>query len=238
MSADHFSFKQFTVHQSLCSMKTGTDGVTLGAWVDLKNRTDILDVGTGTGIIALIMAQRNPLALIDAIDIDANACIQAAENVSASPFQAQITVTHASLDKFTVGLNKKYDLVISNPPYFVKSLKSPDTRRSIARHADFLPLENLLPTARALLKPGGHIALILPVERENDLRGIAVSNCMNMARFVYLHPKENRPARRILAELTADHYATCSRQSLAISKSNGGYTADYDALLRDLRREN
>ena len=139
-----FRFKQFTIHQERCAMKVGTDGVLLGAWAE--GGKAILDIGTGTGLIACMMAQRFPDATVQAIEIDEAACQQARENVTASPFLDRIFITNTSLQEFVSELpqhQQQYDCIVCNPPYFVNSMKAPDSQRSIARHTDTLPSPHL-----------------------------------------------------------------------------------------------
>ena len=123
-------------------MKVGTDGVLLGAWASTERCQRILDVGTGTGLIALMLAQRSTASL-DAIDIDLDACLQARENIAKSPFANRIQVYQTSLSEYMPDENIKYDLIVSNPPYFIDSLKCPDTKRNLARHTDTLSLPDL-----------------------------------------------------------------------------------------------
>ena len=130
-----FQFKQFTIHHDRCAMKVGTDGVLLGAWADVNNRQQILDVGTGTGLIALMLAQRSK-AHIHAIDIDIDACLQARENITSSPFSQQVEVFHHALHEYRAICSIRYDLIVSNPPYFVNSLKCPNLQRNTACYND------------------------------------------------------------------------------------------------------
>ncbi|MFN7692002.1 MAG: tRNA1(Val) (adenine(37)-N6)-methyltransferase, partial [Bacteroidota bacterium] len=123
MSADRFEFKQFTINQSRCAMKVGTDAVLLGAWIQIERAESILDIGTGTGVIALMMAQKST-AMITAIDIDASACEQSKENIGNSPWPDRIKVLNESLQQFTINNQHKFDLIVSNPPYFVDAYKS------------------------------------------------------------------------------------------------------------------
>ena len=155
--------------QERCAMKVGTDGVLLGAWVDVDRCNRILDVGTGTGLIALMLAQRSE-ALIEAIDIDAAACEQAQENAATSPFAGRVQVTHTAFANFDNA--HPYDLIVSNPPYFARSLKCPDQQRSTARHNDTLPLDELLQDCRKRLTPTGRVALILPYDRKEELESV------------------------------------------------------------------
>lgn len=152
-------------------MKVGTDGVLLGAWAGTESCNRILDIGTGTGLIALMLAQRSK-AVIDAIDIDADACLQAQENAESSPFAGRINVRHCALADFAQAATNLYDLIVSNPPYFVDSLKCPDRQRNTARHTDTLTLEDLLQDSRKLLAPQGRIALIPALRPERASCGL------------------------------------------------------------------
>lgn len=161
MPGSVFQFKQFKIKQDKCAMKVGTDAVLLGAWIKTGEAKHILDVGTGTGIIALMLAQKSN-ALIDAIDIDRNAVEQAQENVANSPFKENVSVFHKSLQSFSNEIKRKYDLIVSNPPYFVDSSKAPDETRNFARHTDELSFDDLLDGVKKLLEPNGSFCLILP----------------------------------------------------------------------------
>ena len=152
MSNPFFQFKQFTIRHDKCAMKVGTDGVLLGAWAGTESCNRILDIGTGTGLIALMLAQRSKAA-IDAIDIEADACLQAQENAESSLFAGRINVFHSDLVDFAQASTHLYDLIVSNPPYFVDSLKCPNLQRNTARHTDIccstvancLPHKDVLP---------------------------------------------------------------------------------------------
>ena len=170
-----FRFKQFFVNDDRCAMKVGTDGVLLGCWTPITvHRTPytihptpfrVLDIGTGSGLIALMLAQRCPNAQIDAIDIDTSAIEQAKENFAQSPFSNQLAAYPSSLQTWP---DHPYDLVVSNPPYFQNSLKNPDEGRKQARHTDSLSYQELLSHSARLLNENGHLALILPAEAEEE----------------------------------------------------------------------
>ena len=152
-----FTFKHFTIEQELCAMKVGTDGVLLGAWAHGGQR--ILDVGTGTGVVALMMAQRYPDARVTAVDIDEGAVRQARLNSGRSPFSERVTVLHERVQ--ALGHEGEYDAVVSNPPFFVDALKAPDQQRSMARHADTLTYGELMTAAWRLLSVDGELSVIV-----------------------------------------------------------------------------
>lgn len=156
----NFRFRQFEIEQDRCAMKVGTDGVLLGAWAQGGCR--ILDIGSGTGLISLMMAQRFPEAEVVGIDMDADACGQARENVMASPFRDRVEIVCCRLQDF--GGAGVFDAIVSNPPFFVDSLKNPDSKRTMARHTDSLPFRDLFAGVKRLLSDEGVFSAIVPVE--------------------------------------------------------------------------
>lgn len=156
----NFRFKQFEIEQDRCAMKVGTDGVLLGAWAQGGCR--ILDIGSGTGLISLMMAQRFPEAEVVGVDMDADACGQARENVMASPFRDRVEIVCCRLQDF--GGAGVFDAIVSNPPFFVDSLKNPDSKRTMARHTDSLPFRDLFAGVKRLLSDGGVFSAIVPAE--------------------------------------------------------------------------
>jgi tRNA1Val (adenine37-N6)-methyltransferase len=187
-------------------MKVGTDGVLLGAWANAETAAHILDVGTGTGLIALMLAQRSATADIDAIDISPDAFLQAESNVAVSPFAHRITVHLASLAEHRRAHAEAahaypYDLIVSNPPYFNASLKSPQAQRNLARHDDRLPLTSLLADAAAMLADRGKLALILPPERFDAIRLWLPTHGLRLTRLTQVLPRAGLPPKRILFEL-------------------------------------
>lgn len=156
----NFRFKQFEIEQDRCAMKVGTDGVLLGAWAQGGRR--VLDIGSGTGLISLMMAQRFPEAEVVGIDMDADACGQARENVMASPFRDRVEIECCRLQDF--GGTGVFDAIVSNPPFFVDSLKNPDSKRMMARHTDSLPFRDLFAGVKRLLSDDGIFSAIVPVE--------------------------------------------------------------------------
>ncbi len=232
MSNSFFKFKQFTIEQDKCAMKVGTDGVLLGAWVDIENADNILDVGTGTGLIALMLAQRSQ-AMIDAIDIDKDAYEQAKDNSTNSPFGERIQVYHQSFAYFKASTTKQYDLIVSNPPYFVDSLKSPEIKRTLARHNDSLLLDDLIRIGKTLLTPKGRIALILPFEQEKELKQVIQSNSLYIIRHTNIVPVVNGKPKRILVEIAASSNPVYMADTLSIEIERHVYTTEYQQLTKD-----
>ncbi|NSW94439.1 MAG: methyltransferase [Bacteroidales bacterium] len=160
MSNNYFSFKQFTIYQDKCAFKVGTDGVILGAYADVRGKKRILDIGTGTGLIALMLAQRSDAEIV-AIEPDHDSFIQASENIQQSKWSNRISIENKSLQEYAGG-NEKFDLIVSNPPYFIDSMRNPDAVKSSARHNVSLTQEDLLQGVSRLLDDNGLFQLILP----------------------------------------------------------------------------
>lgn len=204
MSSETFTFQQFTIHQDRCAMKVGTDGVLLGAWA--KGGKRILDIGTGTGLIALMMAQRYPHAHVWGIDIDPDACLQAMENVAQSPFQHQIHILHSSLQDFLppspppidVTGGGYFDSIVANPPYYINSLKAPDGKRTLARHADSLPPQALFDGVSRLLADDGTFCAIIPSDRMNDFLAEGYLHHLYPSCRCMVRTMPNKPPKRCL----------------------------------------
>ncbi len=171
MSNTYFSFKQFTIHQELCAMKVGTDGVLLGGWAVGGER--ILDIGCGTGVIALMMAQRYPASHVVAIDIDEGAFRQTTMNIQESPFADRVEVYQVSLQNY---FTDPFDAIVCNPPFFANQLKGPDQQRNMARHTDSLSFADLFKHAKRLLKPTGTFSLVVPDSARSEIDFQAVLN--------------------------------------------------------------
>ena len=226
-----FRFKQFTVHQDRCAMKVSTDGVLLGAWTEPGEASTILDVGTGTGHIALMLAQKSK-ATIDAIEIEPEASKQADDNAAKSPWKDRITVTCTSFQDYYRQYSSLYDLIVSNPPFFRNSLKTPDDGRNLARHADTLSSEDLLIGVERLLTPQGRFCLILPyIESSLFLVDAALHN-LYCVRKTYVKPTPHKNITRVLMELRRER-SKLNEQYLIVQQEDGKYTADFAALTKD-----
>lgn len=193
-----FRFRQFLVHHDRCAMKVGTDGVLLGAWANGGKR--ILDVGTGTGLIALMMAQRFPEASVDAVEIDEMACQQARENVLASPFARQINIWCMAVQEMghDKALNGVFDSIVSNPPFFENALKNPDKGRSVARHSDALPFADLFEAVKSLLSEDGEFSAIIPSEYKSRFEEEAFLAGLSISRICAVKTTPRKPIRRYL----------------------------------------
>ncbi len=230
MSNPSFRFKQFTVWHDKCAMKVGTDGVLLGAWSDVRQATRILDVGAGTGLVSLQLAQRNPYAHVTAIEIDADAAAQAAGNVRRSPWPDRIEVVHGDFATFQA--DAAYDLIVSNPPYFMDALKCPDGQRNLARHTDTLDYGLLLRRASSLLSPSGHLDIIIPADAGSTVLRLADSYRFHLMRLSRVYTKPDKPCRRLLCSFSLAQLP-CVEETLCIENASGGFTEDYIALTRD-----
>jgi len=232
MANTYFSFKQFTVHQHLCAMKVGIDCVLLGAWASPENCSRILDVGSGTGLIALMLAQRSN-AKITAIDIEPNAIAQTKENIRISPWADRISPLETSLQNFTAPLGQLFDLIVSNPPYFVNSLKAPEQSRTIARHTDQLTHNELLVHAERLLVENGKICIILPVNEGLECVKFASSIGLFCSKMVEVFPKPNKPAKRLLLEFVLTKAETELSKIEIETTERHQYSEDFTNLVRD-----
>lgn len=226
-----FSFKQFTIDDSRCAMKVGTDGVLLGAWASTGSR--ILDIGTGSGLIALMLAQRvADTAQIDAIDIDPEAVEQAEANFVASPWSTCQAHLSSLQDWTTAEREGSYDLIVSNPPYFDNSLKTPDAQRSLARHTDTLSYEELIACSARLLADSGHLCLILPIEAEATILRLAETQHLYPTRILRVKGTDRKPHKRILLDLTRTHLHEQS-ESLTLMSPSGSRSEAYASLCQD-----
>lgn len=225
-----FSFKQFTVRHDRCAMKVGTDGVLLGAWTDVRHSRSILDVGTGTGLIALMLAQRCSQAYIMGIDIDEAAVGQAQENMLASPWSERLSAL--CRDVRTLRPEVQYDTIVSNPPYFVDSLKCPDGQRTTARHTDTLDIHSLLETVSLLLSEQGRFSIVLPAEQTEMLVQVAAEVGLYPTRHTAVITRPGLPPKRTLMEFGRVPI-TYQPDELVIELERHVYSEDYIALTRD-----
>ncbi len=232
MPNDYFKFKQFTIHQDKCAMKVGTDGVLLGAWANCENAKNILDIGTGTGLIALMLAQRSKTN-IDAIEIDEVACRQAKENVGNSLWRERIEIINKSFQNFSKSTNNKYDLIVSNPPYFQNSLFAPDKKRTDARHNSNLELEDIIDGAKKLLDEEGILSLILPYLEGNMVILKSFEKGLYCIRQTKVLPKPNREPKRLLLEFMKIKKPLIEQEIIIELNKRHEYSEAYKNLTKD-----
>ena len=232
MPNPYFSFKQFTVFHDKCAMKVGIDGVLLGAWTPIENAQKILDIGTGTGLIALMLAQRSE-AMITGIDIDQSAALQANENVQTSPWSNRIGIFEKSLQNFAFNSTERFDLIVSNPPYFVNSTKTPAENRTAARHTDLLTHEELMENALKLLSPVGRICLILPIIEGQKCIEFAETKNLFCTKQVTVYPKPGVEAKRLLLEFSLIQSKKTETGITIESETRHQYSSEFTELAKD-----
>ena len=230
---DTFSFKQFKIDQDQCAMKIGTDGVLLGAWTHLgQNPESILDIGAGTGLIALMLAQRCGAEVVDAIEIDANAYEQCVENFEVSPWADRLYCYHAGLDEFIEEMEEPYELIVCNPPFYVENVSSGNQQRDQARQNEYLPFDELLEGVTALLTENGTFATIIPFKEETQFIALAATFGLYPKRCLHIRGNEKSEIKRALLEFTFKRNS-CVVEELIIEKERHVYTADYVNLTKD-----
>jgi tRNA1Val (adenine37-N6)-methyltransferase len=228
-----FSFKQFAVQQDRCAMKIGTDGVLLGAWTPLINNPyNLLDIGAGTGILSLMLAQRSTATQIDAIEIDEEAYEQCVENFETSPWGDQLFCFHAGLDEFVDEPEDEYDLIISNPPFYTDDYKSDNTSRDLARFEDALPFEELIEAAALLLSDNGIFSVIIPYKEEERF----ISLCKELDLFpIQITRVKGTPTsdikRSLLAFTRIEQTPLIDELTIEISRHQ--YTSEYIELTKE-----
>ena len=228
-----FQFKQFGIQQDRCAMKVGTDGVLLGAWATTGEK--MLDIGTGTGLIALMMAQRNSSGTVDGIDIDPDAVEQARGNVAASRFAARVRVEECSIQSFRLSENGCYDVIVSNPPFFQNSLGSPDEQRHLARHADSLTYRELFDAVTRLLTEDGVFAAILPFDCRDAFVAEGVLHGLRVRRECAVRTTQRKAPRRYLLEFSrrAESGSLGEYEEVVLTDSNGGRSEWYRQLTEE-----
>ena len=217
-----FRFKQFTVRHDRCLMKVGTDGILLGAWAGIKGIRSILDIGTGSGLIALMLAQRAPEVRIDALELDGESVLQARENVSASPRADRISVIQGAIQDYAHRSATRYELLITNPPFFQNKLKSPRSGKNVARHAETLSFEELLAATVHLLAPGGRFCMILPVEEGRVFQKHALGFNLYLTRIQEVVGRAGKPAERVLLQFETQKKTLRKDSLLVIQEGSSG----------------
>ncbi|TGD57658.1 tRNA1(Val) (adenine(37)-N6)-methyltransferase [Flavobacterium humi] len=228
-----FSFKKFNIEQDRCAMKVGTDGVLLGAWAPVEhNPYSVLDIGTGTGLIALMLAQRSSAAQIDALEIDEDAYEQATDNFENSPWNDRLFCFHAGLDEFVEEPEDEYDLIVSNPPFYSEDYKTDNEQRDLARFMDAMPFEDLIEAADLLLSEDGIFAVIIPYKEEDRFLAIAKAHELYPFKITRVKGAPTTEIKRSLIALgRIEKSATIDE--LVIETARHQYTPEYIELTKD-----
>ncbi len=230
MKNSPFRFKQFNVEHDKCAMKVNTDGVLLGAWAEVGLAKVILDIGTGTGVIALMMAQRNNEAIIDAIDIDKDACEQAQGNFKQSKWSERLNIYHSSLQEFTS--EKKYDAVISNPPYFVDDFKTGNEQKDTAKHSLALSYEELLLGINCLLSTNGKVFIVIPIFNYSIIESLALKQNLFVTKATEVIAVEGKPPYLSLLQLERNEIQF-SKSNITIQNGDANFTDVYRLLTKE-----
>lgn len=237
-----FRFKQFAINQDRTPMKVGTDGVLLGCIAKSDTEADahinILDIGTGTGLVAIMLAQRYGNAKVTAVEIDPDAAAQAAENCEASPFGGRIRVERGDIKEFKSAGGERFDLIVSNPPYFTESLQCPDGRRNMARHAVGLTYSDLMRAAANLLSDHGRIAIIIPYDSAAPLTEAAREAGLAPVRLTTIYSNKRKPPRRAVCQFAREEETTkegliLEKNELTLLNLDGSNTTEYQEIAKD-----
>ncbi len=239
MRKPDFQFKQFSIWHDQCAMKVNTDGILLGAWSQLHSAQNIADIGTGTGLIALMLAQKDndygcvEKASITAIEINSQAAQQALFNVEQSPWHKQVNIVELSFQQYAERSNERFDLLVSNPPYFTNSLKAPDKSRDTARHNDSLSFSDLLTSAQTIATENAYFYLILPCEEADKLLSIADQHGWFLAHHCLVSTVTGKEATRSLLKLTNQLISNTEISNITIRDRSNNYTQEFVELCRD-----
>lgn len=230
MANPFFKFKQFTVWHDQCAMKVGTDGVLLGALAPVSNKTNLLDIGTGTGLVALMMAQRNLDAQITALEIDYSATKQAQFNFDQSPWEERIKLTQTDFKLYQT--NQRYDLIVSNPPYFVDSLLSHKQNKNVARHTVDLSFKDLLYGVARLLQPDGHATFIIPTDAQEEFINLAQKMKLHLIYRVNIQTRPGLEPKRVVLTF-GNTQQKLVEESLLIELERHIYSEEYISITKD-----
>lgn len=232
MKQQTFTFKHFSIEQNDCAMKVGTDGVLLGAWVSpIPSMRRALDIGSGTGLISLMLAQRFQDLSITGLEIDPKAVIQSRKNIAKSQWKNRISIQHTSLQNF---YTDKYDLIVSNPPFFSTQGKTANKERTIARHETTLTFRELFSHVARLLANNGTFSIIYPIDRETEVLTLAQANGLFPVKKTIVYPNSEKPAKRLLHSFSFQKNTPYNTSKLTIeTKKRHEYTFEYRFLLKD-----
>lgn len=222
-----FTFKQFHVEHDRCAMKVGTDGILLGAWAPVAETRRVLDIGTGSGLVALMLAQRSRSdCLIDGVELDMDATTQARKNVAASPWASRVTIIESAIQDYQA---QPYDLIVSNPPYFVAGQSFSDPARALARHTGALGSRDLLAACQRLLSATGEVALVLPTAMADEILCISADYDLHGVCYTAVITRAGKEANRVLL-LLGRGLSRCEQDEIVIHSADSAYSDRYIQL--------
>lgn len=239
MANSFFSFKEFTIHQDRCAMKVTTDACLFGAWIaeelesSTENYTSCVDIGAGTGLLSLMLAQKIPYCSIEAVEIDKEAAAQALDNIHSSPWKNQINLREADVRE--ISLPNKVDLIISNPPFYEDDLRSPHANKNKAHHDDSLLLTEVLAFIKNNLQPHGHFFILLPFKRKAEVEKAFSLEKLYLEKELLVKPSPEKEYFRIMIKGTHKSLSTRNTisQTMEITDTKGNYTPSFTTLLKD-----
>jgi len=229
---NYFQFKQFKIHQEKSAMKVNTDGVLLGAWTNLDGAKTVLDIGAGTGLISLMIAQRSA-AIITGIEIEKNAAEEAALNVQNSKWNKRVSVQHISFQDFVATALNKFDIIVTNPPFFSNGVKNTNPHLSMARHNHLLPFEDIIDGAKNLLTENGRLSLILPADSALDFIEKARQENLFLNRLTEVKPFPDKEPNRWLMEFVKKQMIVQKTQMSVFDDSRTNYSEEFKTLAHD-----
>jgi len=229
---NYFQFKQFRIHQEKSAMKVNTDGVLLGSWTNIDDIKTVLEIGVGTGLISLMIAQRSS-AIITGVEIEKNAAEEAVQNVQNSPWKNRVSVQHTSFQDFAATDQNKFDLIVSNPPFFSNSVKNTNPHLSMARHNHLLPFEDIIEGAKKLLSQNGRLSLILPTDSSIEfIVKVRLANLF-LTRLTEVKPFPNKEPNRFLMEFGREKLVLQKTQMSVFDETKKHYSEAFKLLARD-----
>lgn len=231
MGSPNFRFKQFEVWHDRCAQKVGTDGVLLGAWAQVEGCDSILDIGTGSGLIALMMAQRAPKAQVVGVEIDADAAQQARENVVRSPFRERIQIVQSDVRDYESTV--AFDCIVCNPPFFVEETLPDDSQRAMARHTALLDFSDLIKAVSRLMTPDGMFTVILPISCANEFVNQCFMNGMFLVRQCQITTVSTKPPKRVMLAFSKTKRGDNSYETLVLQERDGSRSEAYQRLTKD-----
>lgn len=225
-----FRFKQFTIQQDRCTMKVGTDGILLGAWADVGDVQKVLDIGAGSGLISIMLGQRSSRAQIHSVEIEAESYGQARENMAAAPWAERLSIQHISIQEYARSSDRRYDLIVSNPPFFSGGALSNNQNRNIVRHTVKMPHGDLFSAARTLLTPQGRFCVILPYIEGLRFEELARTYKLYCTRTMEVRSKADKPVERLLLQFEREEKEKTEESLIIQGEGRNNWTKEYKAL--------